>query len=540
MPQLRRTALRAILLFVLVVSPLTAATRTWTGAASDRWSNPANWNGGVPVAGDDLVFPFSLIGQAVSTNDLASGTMFHSITVNALGYRIGGNGIVLGAGGLILNAAFLVSLIHGELRFSSITLADSQTWRGQGAEYTLLGPTNINGKTLTITDAIRLDFDSISGTGAIIENSPNGLIRSESSEYAGTVTVNAGPCMISGGTSGDVQVIGRGVGGDQQVNGTNASLELSAASVGNVTVNGSSALTLHGYAGTSYAGNLTFLPATGDPAWLVVPDGSIPVACNVTGRVALGNALLVVRSGPYAPLTLIHSQGGPISGTFLGLPEGAILGNGAWVRISYAGGSGNDVTLTPVSTPVTGTTTVITSAANPSSPAQFVTFTAMVTSASGTPAGEVSFYDGGRLLGSSALDPSGHATMTASFAAGSHLVTAAYPGADGLASSQANVRQAACDPPMLTEQPASQSIVSGQPVTLTVQANATPPFTFQWYRGSSGDVSAPILGATSPALTLPALTRSASFWVQLSNGCGAVPSATATITVLARRRTVTR
>jgi hypothetical protein len=154
------------------------------------------------------------------------------------------------------------------------------------------------------------------------------------------------------------------------------------------------------------------------------------------------------------------------------------------------------------------------------------------------PAGEVSFYDGSILLGSSVLNASGRAALTASFAAGSHLVTAAYPGAEGLASSQANVRQAACDPPTLTQQPASQSIVSGQPVTLTVQANATPPFTFQWYRGSSGDVSAPIFGATSPTFTPPALTRSTSFWVQLSNGCGAVKSATATITVLAKRRTV--
>lgn len=190
-----------------------------------------------------------------------------------------------------------------------------------------------------------------------------------------------------------------------------------------------------------------------------------------------------------------------------------------------------------MSTPVTGTTTVITSSANPSSPGQAVTFTAAVTSASGMPAGEVSFYDGGILLGSSALNASGRAAWTASFAAGSHLVTAAYPGAEDLASSQANVRQAACDPPMLTQQPSSQSIASGQSVTLTAQANATPPFTFQWYRGPSGDVSAPIFGATSQTLTMPALTRSASFWVQLSNGCGAAQSATATITVLTRRRT---
>src|SRR5258708_28360698 len=127
--------------------------------------------------------------------------------------------------------------------------------------------------------------------------------------------------------------------------------------------------------------------------------------------------------------TRVPSEGaGRVGGTFLGLPEGAIFGNGMWARISYAGGIGNDVPLTPVSTAVTGTTTTITSSANPSAPGQVVTFTATVTSASGTPAGEVRFYDGGLLLGSSALSASGRAAPATSFAAGSHLGTAAYLG----------------------------------------------------------------------------------------------------------------
>src|SRR5947209_11092680 len=164
------------LLAVLACSPLMAATRTWTGAVSDRWSDAANWDGGVPLAGDDLVFPS--LGNVVpySTNDLAAGMLLHSITVNAPSYRIGGNAIVLGAGGLILNARFFVSIIHGELKFASITLAESQTWGGHGSEFTRLGPININGKTLTITDAVRLEFESVSGTGAIIENAPYAFV----------------------------------------------------------------------------------------------------------------------------------------------------------------------------------------------------------------------------------------------------------------------------------------------------------------------------------------------------------------------------
>ncbi len=535
MISLTRATFPAILLLVLVTSPLTAATRTWSGAVSDRWSDLQNWDGSGPLAGDDLVFPHLSGGGGGTTNDLPPGTMFHSITLNGFGYRFGGNGIVLGAGGLILHNPFLASLIHTDLKFASITLGESQTWSGPAGEYTHLGPLNLNGKTLTITNFVRPEFDSISGTGAIIENNPNGLVSSASSTYLGTVTVDSGLFQISG-TAGDVQVTGHGFGGDDQANQANATLGLAGANVANVTVNGSGALTLDSYPGTSYAGSLVFAPAAGDPAWFVLADGPLPVACNVAGNVALGNALLVV--GPHSAFTLIHSQGaGPVGGTFLGLPEGAIFGNGMWARISYTGGAGNDVTLTPVSTAVTGTTTTITSSANPSAPGQVVTFTAAVTSASGTPAGEVRFYDGGLLLGTSVLSASGRAALATSFAAGSHLVTAAYLGADTVATSQAGVRQAACDPPILTQQPASQTIASGQRMTLMVQTSATPPFSLQWYQGLSGDTSTPIFGAISQTFTPPALTRSTSFWVQLTSVCGNVQSATATITVQSRRRT---
>src|SRR5205807_1801144 len=193
--------------------------------------------------------------------------------------------------------------------------------------------------------------------------------------------IKSGPFALAG-TAGDIEVTGRDFDGDQQVNGTNASVDLSGADVGNVTVTGSGALSLHGNSGTSYARSVAFMPASGDPAWLVIANGSLPVALNVTGNVALGNALLVVRSSQTSAFTLIHNQGAArVFGTFLGLPEGAVFGNGSWVRISYVGGGGNDVTLTPVSTPFTATTTTITQSILPSSPGQLVSFTAAVTSA---------------------------------------------------------------------------------------------------------------------------------------------------------------
>jgi hypothetical protein len=260
----------------------------------------------------------------------------------------------------------------------------------------------------------------------------------------------------------------------------------------------------------------------------------------VTGDVALGNALLVVRPSVNAAVTLIHSQSaGRLTGTFLGLPEGSVFGNGNLVRISYKGGSGSDITLTPVSTAFTTTTTTIAASILPASPGELVSLTATVTSAAGTPTGQVNFYDGGIFLGSSPVSLSGQAILTASFEPGPHLFTAAYLGSETLAASQGRVRVAVCTPPILTQQPASQVILQGQVVTLAVQASATPPLSYQWYEGLSGDISKPVPGATSQTFTPPALATTTSFWVRVSDNCSSVQSATATIVVRQlRRRTV--
>src|SRR5437773_8648625 len=73
-------------------------TNTWTGAdPSGYWSAPANWSpAGVPVNGNDLVFPGGLPpGDMVSTNDLPD-SIFRSITFNqASRYTIRGNPITL-------------------------------------------------------------------------------------------------------------------------------------------------------------------------------------------------------------------------------------------------------------------------------------------------------------------------------------------------------------------------------------------------------------------------------------------------------------
>ncbi|HEV7921345.1 MAG TPA: hypothetical protein VGR02_11210, partial [Thermoanaerobaculia bacterium] len=83
--------------------------------------------------------------------------------------------------------------------------------------------------------------------------------------------------------------------------------------------------------------------------------------------------------------------------------------------------------------------------------------------------------------------------------------------------------------PVITTQPASPTINSGQSVTLTVAA--TQAAAYQWYQGVSGTTTTPI-GTNSSSLTVtPAGTS--SYWVRVSNSCGSVNSNTATVTVCA-------
>ena len=74
------------------------------------------------------------------------------------------------------------------------------------------------------------------------------------------------------------------------------------------------------------------------------------------------------------------------------------------------------------------TSTSVASSANPSAAGQALTFTATVTTSSGTPTGTVTFFDDLSALGTGALS-AGQATFTTpDLAAGSHAITATYSG----------------------------------------------------------------------------------------------------------------
>ncbi|MGJ8641836.1 MAG: leucine-rich repeat protein [Luteolibacter sp.] len=91
----------------------------------------------------------------------------------------------------------------------------------------------------------------------------------------------------------------------------------------------------------------------------------------------------------------------------------------------------------------------------------------------------------------------------------------------------------ALEVPIITTQPAGQTINSGSTATLSVSATGNPTPTYQWYLGNSGDTSQPINGAVSSAYTTPPLTSTTSYWVQVTNTYGTEDSSTAEVVVAA-------
>lgn len=102
-----------------------------------------------------------------------------------------------------------------------------------------------------------------------------------------------------------------------------------------------------------------------------------------------------------------------------------------WIDIATANFNLGGVSVLINSTGGLSTTSTLTSSTNPSAYGQSVTFTATVTSSSGTPTGTVVFYDGSTAIGSAALANGSTSISTSSLPLGSNSITAAYQGSGG-------------------------------------------------------------------------------------------------------------
>jgi hypothetical protein len=91
----------------------------------------------------------------------------------------------------------------------------------------------------------------------------------------------------------------------------------------------------------------------------------------------------------------------------------------------------------------------------------------------------------------------------------------------------------ALDAPSIIIPPQAKTIVAGATATLTVIATGAAPLTYEWWDEDAKQVPS---GGNTATWTTPALLQSNTYSVKVTNSCGSVISAKATVTVTAPAR----
>jgi len=208
---------------------------------------------------------------------------------------------------------------------------------------------------LTLSRAVTFDVDSggadtftlsgpVSGANSLVKTGCGVLVLSSpANSCAGGTTVTDGTLLVTGVVVSEVGVGPGAVLGGTGTTGTVYSGDLSVLAPG---VAGPGVL------------NTADLVFDGMPTFAVDIRGTMPGTgydqVNVSGTVAVSGILALHVGGGYVPqsndtFVLIRNDGtDPVTGTFQGLPEDAIVttdfaGMGETARITYRGGDGNDV-----------------------------------------------------------------------------------------------------------------------------------------------------------------------------------------------------
>jgi hypothetical protein len=329
-----------------------AAIKTWDGGGADaNWNTPANWVGDTaPVANDDLVFP-AVAAQFTTNNNFFLLTNFSSITFEGGTYTVSGNLLRLN-NGLTVNGGT-------QTLNTGITLSAAQTFNvAQGATVTL-ATVALGNFALTVDGAGNLGLGLVSGSGTMVKNGLGAALILASLGYTGAITVNNGIFVVDASIPGSsVTVNSPTVGGGQLgFSGFGGTGTVGAVNVVQGVVSAGTLTSPTGILniqnGLTISANGNFAPKLGG----TTPGANGHDQLNVTGTVNITNSRLApIPWNNFRPVVgdsflVINNDGtDPIVGTFASLPEGAVFSGplGAAFRVSYRGGTGNDLTITRV------------------------------------------------------------------------------------------------------------------------------------------------------------------------------------------------
>ncbi|MCE9611135.1 MAG: DUF6288 domain-containing protein [Chthoniobacter sp.] len=414
---------------------------TWLNAASGNWSVAGNWTSGALAATGQAYYSlnFTPSGTYTATQDLNNGFLLNQLNVAGAATIAGTNSLAFAANGTLL-PQFNQNSINAVTVSAPVNLTAVTSFGGTG------------GGAVTISSLI-------SGTGGLTKDNAGmlQLYGLTPNTYSGGTIVNSGTlhlgAIINGISPNVVNPVGSGT---VTLNG--GTIEFDRVTASNaLTVNGGTLYSNNGW-GTTWSGPITLnATATINATWNLTLSGTISGAGGFTktgdntltlsganssfagakritagtlictNSAALGTGSLDITTG--AKVTLNYTGTRTIAA--LTYNAGAALAPGTYGSTVSPATNKNDTYFSGTGTvtvlPATTTTLALTSGSTPSNPGTPLTFTATVTGS--TPTGNVTFYDGTALLGTSALNGSFQASLTtSSLAIGSHSITARYAG----------------------------------------------------------------------------------------------------------------
>lgn len=339
----------ASILFIAFSLSGRAQTNTWTGAdPSGYWSAPANWSPtGVPINGNDLVFPGGLPpADMVSTNDLTD-SFFRKITFSgASRHTIRGNAMTLtNRTDCIINSG--TNVIACDLTFSG-TPATPQNASIRGSDELTLG--NVGGGSLYVRlmrvvitgqftggtirvwgGTLALYRDDPSAVSAEVQNSSTLFVQGSRPNLNMTMFWEfesaACPFLTGDGVVGDVLGCGHII----------LDSTLSVTSLAGPGASQASYRVLDIHLNGTDVGAYGKLISSGD---VTLTGGSLSASPGFNPQP--GQVFTIIDKTSAGPITTLPGYDPAVFG-----PEGTIITlNGMPFRLSYVGGDGNDVTLT--------------------------------------------------------------------------------------------------------------------------------------------------------------------------------------------------
>jgi hypothetical protein len=428
----------------------------------------------------------------------------------------------------------------------SVTLTasagSSYLW-SNGATTSSINVTQAGSYTVTVTNANGCSTTS-SATAVTVNANPTATITAGGPTTfctggSVTLTASAGSSYLwsNGATTSSINVTQAG---NYTVTVTNANGCSTTSSATTVTVNANPAATITPSGPTTFCtgGSVTLTASAGSsylwstgattPSINVTQTGNYTVTVtNANGCSATSSARSVtVNPNPTATI----SAGGPTTfctGGSVTLSASAgssyLWSNGATtssINVTQAGSysvtvtNGNGCSTTSSATSVTvnanpATPTITAGGPTTFCPGGSVTLTA--------PAGFTYLWSNGATTRAITVSSGGSYSVTVTNGSGCSATSAATTVTVNAATS-------------ISVHPQSKTIPKNTSTQLSVTASGTGTLTYQWYRGTSGNTSQPIAGATLSTYQTPTLSKGTyTYWVRVTGTCGFVNSNTATV-----------